>query len=173
MSLAEFLKNQNGRFELIHHKPAYTAEQLARIENIPSRQVAKPVVVEADGRFYLCVLPADRKIDFVSLQKHLKVKEVRLADEKQMAELFADSEIGAEAPFGNLYNLQTLMDKSLAKDKEITFLAGSHETSIHMSMDEYERLARPMILKFSYSSDAGRILDPYYFDPYVDIPYGM
>lgn len=173
MNIVEFLNHQDCRYELLHHKPAYTAEQLARIEKIPSRQVAKPVVVEADGRFYLCVLPADRKIDFVSLQKYLKVKQVRLADENQMAQLFADSEIGAEAPFGNLYNLPTLMDKTLAKDKEITFLAGSHETSIHMTMDEYERLARPMILKFSYPAETQKMLDPYYFDPYVDIPYGM
>jgi len=172
VNVIDFLNAQNCRYELIHHKPAYTAEQLARVEQIPKRQVAKCVVVEADGRFYLCVLPADRKIDFLALQKHLKVRQVRLADEKQMAGLFADSQVGAEAPFGNLYDLPTLMDKTLARDKEITFPAGSHETSIHMTMDEYQRLARPMVFKFSYSAEMKAMLDPY-FDPYVDPPFGM
>lgn len=173
MNVVDFLNEQKCRYEMVHHKPAYTAEQLARVENVPSRQVAKPVVVEADGIFYLCVLPADRKIDFMALQKHLKVKQVRLADEIQMARLFENSEIGAEVPFGNLYNLPTLMDKTLTKDKEITFLAGSHETSIHISMEDYQRLARPTVLKFSYRAWPRSTLDPFYFDPYVDAPFGM
>jgi Ala-tRNA(Pro) deacylase len=173
MNVVEYLNEQKCKYEMVHHKPAYTAEQLARVENVPRRQVAKPVVVEADGRFLLCVLPADRKIDFMALQKHLKVKQVRLADESQMARLFEDSQVGAEAPFGNIYNLPTLIDKTLTKDKEITFLAGTHETSIRMPVEEYLRLVRPTVLKFSYSPWPRTILDPFYFDPYVDIPFGM
>lgn len=173
MNVVDYLNEQKCRYEMVHHKPAYTAEQLARVENVPKRQVAKPVVVEADGIFYLCVLPADRKIDFMALQKHLKVKQVRLADETQMARLFENSEIGAEVPFGNLYNLPTLMDKALIKDKEITFLAGSHETSIHLSMEDYQRLARPTVLKFSYPAWPRSMLDPFYFDPYADAFFGL
>ena len=173
MTVLEYLNQQRCRYEITHHKPAYTAEQLARLEKVPSRQVAKSVVIEADGRFYLCVLPADRKIDFASLQRHLKTDSVRLADERQMQKLFADAEIGAEAPFGNLYELPTLMDKSLQKDKEIVFLADSHETSVHLSMKEYKRLAKPVILKFSYPAQLRQVLDPFYFDPYTDNPLGI
>ncbi len=168
MNVIDYLNQQQAKYEMVRHKPAYTAEQLSRVEGLPAPQVAKTVVVEADGRFYLCVLPADRKIDFVELQKHLHVQQVRLADEDQMALLFLDAEVGAEVPFGHLYNLPTLLDQSLLKDEEISFLAGQHDVSIHMKMEDYLRLAEPTILKFSYPADRERLLDPYFFDPYRD-----
>jgi Ala-tRNA(Pro) deacylase len=168
MKVIEYLNQQKTKYELVQHKPAYTAEQLSRVEHLPAPQVAKTVVVEADGRFYLCVLPADRKIDFVALQKHLNVNQVRLADEDQMALLFLDAEVGAEAPFGNLYHLPTLLDKSLLRDEIISFPAGKHDLSIHMKMQDYLQLVKPTVLKFSYSVQAERFCDPYFFDPYLD-----
>ncbi|HOQ05327.1 MAG TPA: YbaK/EbsC family protein [Anaerohalosphaeraceae bacterium] len=168
MNVIDYLNEQQTKYEVVQHKPAYTAEQLSRVEHLPAPQVAKTVVVEADGRFYLCVLPADRKIDFFALQKHLNANQVRLADEDQMALLFLDAEVGAEVPFGHLYNLPTLLDKALLRDKEISFLAGRHDVSVHMKMEDYLRLARPSVLKFSYPAQAERFLDPYFFDPYLD-----
>lgn len=168
MNVIDYLNQQQARYELVRHKPAYTAEQLSRVEKVPAPQVAKTVVVEADGRFFLCVLPADRKIDFLALQKHLNANQVRLADEEQMALLFLDAEVGAEAPFGNLYHLPMLLDKSLLRDKEISFPAGKHDVSIRMKMEDYLRLTEPTILKFSYPAQAERLLDPYFFDPYLD-----
>ncbi|HOT72833.1 MAG TPA: YbaK/EbsC family protein [Anaerohalosphaeraceae bacterium] len=171
MNLTEYLDTEQILYELVPHKPAYTAEQLARVENLPAPQIAKTVVVEADGRFFLCVLPADRKLDFLALQKHLKANQVRLVDEDQMALLFLDAEVGAEPPFGNLYNLPTLLDKSLAKNKEISFLAGTHNASIHMQIEDYLRLVQPTILKFSYPAQTERDLDPYFFDPFSNNPF--
>jgi len=127
MSVQEYLQQHHCGYRVTEHKPVFTAEQLAVVEHVSPRQVAKPVVVRCDGQYYLCVLPADRKIDFYAIGHHLKVKNVDLASEQEMKTLFTDSELGAEPPFGNLYNLPTLMDKTLAKDKEIVFQAGSHK----------------------------------------------
>lgn len=170
MTVLEFLKEQHCSYRVTEHKPAFTAEQLATIEHVSPRQVAKPVVIRSDGHYYLCVLPADRKIDLYAIQHHLKSKNVELACEHDMETLFADSELGAEPPFGNLYNLPTLMDKTLAKDKEIVFQAGSHEQSIWMSMDEYKKLTNPDIFSFSYPMSLDEIesmpFDPFFYDPY-------
>ncbi len=170
MTVLEFLKEKQCSYRVTEHKPAYTAEQLATIEHVPPRQVAKPVVVRCDGRNYLCVLPADRKIDLYAVQRHLKAKNVELASEHDMEALFADSELGAEPPFGNLYNLPTLMDKTLAKDKQIVFQGGSHEQSIWMSMDEYKKLTDPAVFSFSYPMALDEIesmpFDPFFYDPY-------
>ena len=170
MTVLEYLDEKRCHYRVTEHKPVYTADQLATVEHVPPRRVAKPVVVRADGRFYLCVLPADRRIDLYAVQKHLKAKNVRLASEYEMENLFADSEIGAEPPLGSLYDLPTLMDKKLAKDKRIVFQGGSHEKSIWMSMSEYRRLTNPTILPFSYPEVMDEIesmpFDPYYYDPY-------
>lgn len=172
MNIVKYLKEQRCDFRVTEHEPVFTASRLATVEHVPPRQVAKPVVVRADnGQFYLCVLPADRKISLYALQEHLNVEHVRLATEHEMETLFADVDVGAEPPLGHLYNLPTLMDRSLAKDKEIVFQAGTHERSVWMPMAEYKRLARPAILKFSYPAALEEIeslpLDPFFYDPFL------
>ena len=172
MTLTDYLNDQKCVYKMTDHKPVYTAEELAAAEHVPGGQVAKPVVIWADGRFYLCVLPADRRVDMYALQKHLKSQHVRLATEGEMAWLFDDAEIGAEAPVGHLYNLPTLMDKKLANDKEIVFQAGNHHQAIWMSMKEYKRLANPTIGSFSYPALFDE-LESMPFDPFFDDPYGL
>lgn len=170
MTVLEFLDEKHCDYRVTEHKPVYTAEQLATVEHVSPRKVAKPVVVRADGQYYLCVLPADRKIDLYAVQKHLEAKNVRLASEYEMEYLFGDSELGAEPPLGNLYDLPTLMDKKLAKDKQIVFQAGSHERAVWMSMSQYRRLTNPAVFAFSYPEAMDEFesmpFDPFFYDPY-------
>ena len=64
--------------------------------------------------------------------------------------MFPDCELGAEPPFGNLYDLPTVMDKTMEQDDHILFQAGSHEKAIRMSMADYRKLVAPKVLEFSY-----------------------
>lgn len=171
MRLLTYLDDNRCVYKVTEHKPVYTAGQLASVEHVPERQVAKPVVVCADGRFCLCVLTADRMVDLHAVQKHLKAKDVRLANEQEMETIFADAELGAEPPMGVLYNLPTLMDKKLSKDKEIVFQAGSHHQAVWISTKEYIKMANPTIGKFSRPSsfeelDSGP-WNPFFYGPYV------
>lgn len=152
MTVLEYLDQEKTHYRLTEHEPVYTARQLARIEKVQPEQVAKTVVIQADGKFYICVLPADRLIDFGALRKCLRSQHVSLATEAEMVKLFSDCEIGAEPPLGAHYNLPVLMDESLSRDKQIIFPAGAHTKSIWMEMDEYLRLVRPQILHFTLLS---------------------
>lgn len=172
MDILDYLKQKECSFKVSEHEPVFTASGLATIEHVPARQVAKPVIVRADtGRFYVCVLPADRKISLYALQQYLGIENVRLATEHEMEMLFPDVQIGAEPPVGGLYGLPTLMDRTLAKDKEIVFQAGSHQRAVWMPMAEYKRLAQPTVLKFSYPAVMEEIesmpLDPFFYDPFL------
>jgi Ala-tRNA(Pro) deacylase len=153
MAVLEYLEQEKTQFRVTQHEPVYTAKQLACVEKVRPEQVAKTVVVEADGEFYLCVLPADRRIDFRALRKYLGAKNAGLASEAEMVGLFGDSEIGAEPPFGVPYNLPVLMEESLSIDQQIVFLAGAHTKSIWMEMDEYLRLVKPQIMRFALLSE--------------------
>jgi len=145
MQIDEYLKQQGVAFERHEHPPAYTAQEVAAEEHVSGDMLAKAVVVHADGRFALCALPASFKVDLDKLAKALKAKSVRLADEQEMAKLFPDSEVGAEAPFGNLYDLPTVVDEHLAQDDEIVFQAGTHRHTIRMKYADYASLARPTV----------------------------
>ena len=150
MEVIKFLKKSGVKYEVTKHKPAFSAQEMAAVEHEPGKYVAKPVVVKADGKYVMCVLSACYKIDMGALKKQLGAKKVSLAEEKEMGKLFDDCDIGAEPPFGNLYDLPTIIDKALEKDDHITFQAGSHEKAIRMSMDDYRKLVNPQVLEFSY-----------------------
>ena len=123
---------------------------MAAAEHESGKYVAKPVIVKADGKYLMCVLSACYKIDFRALKEQLGATSIELAEEEQIAEMFPDCQIGAEPPFGNLYDLPTIMDRALLSDDYIIFQAGTHDTAIRMAMSDYRRLVAPGILDFSY-----------------------
>jgi Ala-tRNA(Pro) deacylase len=150
MRVIELLDKSAVRYEVTEHLPAFTAQQMAAAEHEPGKYVAKPVIVKADDKYIMCVLSACYKIDLGALKSQLGAKSVELAQEKEIGKIFDDCELGAEPPFGNLYDLPTIMDKTLEEDDHITFQAGTHEKAIRMSMDDYKKLVEPKVLEFSY-----------------------
>jgi Ala-tRNA(Pro) deacylase len=150
MRVIDFLDKEGVKYEATEHKPAFTAQHMAAEEHEPGRYVAKPVVVEADGKNIMCVLSACYKIDLRKLKSQLGAKSAELVNEDQMGKLFPDCELGAEPPFGNLYDMPTFIDKALEQDDHIMFQAGSHEKAVRMSMDDYRKLVAPTVLEFSY-----------------------
>ncbi len=150
MGVLDFLSKGGVKYEVTEHKPTFSAQQMAAVEHEPGRYVAKPVIVKADSEYIMCVLAASAKIDLGKLKKQLATKSVELAEEEEISKLFGDCELGAEPPFGNLYDLPTYMDKMLEDDDHIMFQAGSHEKAVRMSMADYRRLVKPKVIEFSY-----------------------
>jgi Ala-tRNA(Pro) deacylase len=150
MRITEYLDKMGIKYKVTEHRPTFTAQEMATEEHESGMCVAKPVIVRADGKYYMCVLPAPYKIDMDVLKSRLGAKDVELAEEKDMAKLFPDCALGAEPPFGNLYDLPTIMDKVMEADEHILFQAGSHEKAVRVSMADYKRLVKPKVLQFSY-----------------------
>jgi Ala-tRNA(Pro) deacylase len=148
MNLQSYLDEMGARYHLSRHDTAYTAQDLAHAEHVSGRRVIKPVVVEADGRFVLCALPACHKIDLNELRDQLDASHVRLAEEQKLRELFPDCELGAEPPIGRLFGMPTIMDESMLQDDRVVFQAGRHDSAVTMTMAEYRRLAQPEIAHF-------------------------
>jgi Ala-tRNA(Pro) deacylase len=148
MHLQSVLDQMGVKYRVSHHPTAYTAQMLAEAEHVPGRKVIKPVVVQADGEFVMCALPASYRVDMEELRDQLQASEVRLVEERRLCELFPDCELGAEPPIGRLYGMTTLMDESLIADDRVTFQAGTHEDAVTMSLAEYRRVAQPEVAHF-------------------------
>jgi len=149
MNVMEYLEASESTYEVRSHRPVFTAQQMAQEEHIHGMNVAKPVIVKADGLYYMCVLPACCKIDFDALKSVLEASEVFLVDEKELASLFPGCQIGAEPPFGSLYGLPTIMDERLNEDEFVVFQDGSHDEAIKLELSEYLRLESPRVYAFS------------------------
>ena len=152
MNLPSLLDELGVNYRLSRHDTTYTAQDLAAIEHVPGRKVIKPVVVQADGEFVMCALPACYRVDLGELKAQLQANEIRLADEQKLGELFPDCALGAVPPIGRLYGMTTLMDESLTADDRVTFQAGTHEDAVTMSLMEYRRVAQPEIAHFGRPS---------------------
>lgn len=148
--LKEYLDRNEIEYTTIEHSPAYTAQEVAASAHIPGRQLAKAVMLKIDGEMAMAVLPAAYRVNFDRLKKSLGASQVELATEKEFKELFPDCEAGATPPFGNLYGMEVIADKSLSDKVVIAFCAGSHTELIQLSYADFEELAKPRVIGFSF-----------------------
>ncbi|MCK5286567.1 MAG: YbaK/EbsC family protein [Thermodesulfovibrionia bacterium] len=147
--IKEFLDSNNIKYVTIKHSPAYTAQEIAASAHISGKELAKTVMVKINGKMTMAVLPATSKVDFNLLKKASGKEKVELAREEDFKDMFPECDIGAMPPFGNLYNVDVLVDKILTEDKEIAFNAGSHTELIKMTYKDFENLVKPKVVQLS------------------------
>ena len=147
--IKEFLDQNNIKYLSIKHSRAFTAQEIAASAHIHGKRIAKTVILKVDGKLIFTVLPATYKVDFEMLKEALGAENVRLANEQEFKDKCPGCEVGAMPPMGNLYNIQTYVAASLVEDEEIAFNAGTHTELIKMNYNDYEKLVKPKILRFS------------------------
>lgn len=147
--LKDYLNSQGIKYVTITHSQAYTANEIAEVAHIPGKELAKTVMVKIDGKMTMAVLPASYKVNFDLLKEASGASKVELANEKEFEDKFPGCEIGAMPPFGNIYEMEVFVDKSLSEDEEIAFNAGSHTELIRLSYKDFDRLVKPVVIKFS------------------------
>jgi len=147
--LIRYLDENNVKYITITHSQAFTAQQVAASAHIKGKEMAKTVMIKINGKMAMAVLPANYHVDFHLLKEITGIEDVVLAHESEFKDLFDDCETGAMPPFGNLYGLDVYVAQSLKEDEEIAFNAGTHSELIKMRYDDFERLVKPKILKFS------------------------
>lgn len=147
--LEAYLRQQNVPFEVQRHRTAYTAQEVAASEHIPSKMVAKSVMVFADGNMTMLVLPASYQVDLAQVHKLLGAEFVRMADEPEFANYFPDCEIGAMPPFGNLYDIPVYVDTHLTEDAYIVFPVGTYTETMSVRYQDFDRVVKPKVGPFS------------------------
>lgn len=144
--LTTYLDENDIKYVTVKHSRAFTAQEVAASAHIPGRNMAKPVMVKVDGDLKMVVLPSTHDLDFDAIKDSFNTTNVELASENEFEDLFPDSELGAMPPFGNLYDVDTIVSEALAGDVEIAFNAGSHSEVIKMDYRDYESLVEPEIM---------------------------
>jgi Ala-tRNA(Pro) deacylase len=147
--LKDYLEKNQVRYEGGVHEPVYTSQEIAASMHVPGKELAKVVMVKADGKMTMLVLSASYRVDTKKAKKVLKCKRLGISKEKNFEELFPDCEIGAMPPFGNLYDLEVWVDQVLAEDEFIVFQAGSHVETLKIKYNDYAQLVNPKVGDFS------------------------
>jgi Ala-tRNA(Pro) deacylase len=143
--LHELLDQHDITYERHTHERVVSAQRLAASEHVSGWQVAKPVLLWISGELAMAVVPAAAEVDLDKCTELLGHNRVRLATEDEFVATFADSEPGAEPPFGNLYGVPVFIDQSLRTQQRIVCRDGTHTSSITIAVADYERVVRPEI----------------------------
>lgn len=149
-SIEHFLTDQHLPYSVLHHRPAYTAQEEAAAAHVPGKRWAKTVACFADDRPILAVVPAPSLVDLDRLREVAGAREIRLANERDFERLYPECEIGAMPPLGPLYGQAVFVDRSLAGGDDIAFDAGSHSEAVKMRYDDFVRIVRPTVGEFGW-----------------------
>jgi Ala-tRNA(Pro) deacylase len=150
--LQRYLEEQQVDYQVQEHAEAYTAQEIAALEHVAGRRMAKVVMALAGTRLVMLVLPAPARVDLGRLAAELGESGVRLAHEEEFTPAFPDCDAGAMPPFGNLYGVPVYVDQALAEDQAIVFQAGTHRHTIQLAYDDFQRLVQPQLISISQAT---------------------
>ncbi len=152
--IQNYLQQQHVPFLRHWHPRAVTAQELAQALHVTGYRVAKSVIVMANNRLWICLISASETLDLEKVQEALGTSQARLATEDEFADRFPNCELGAEPPFGHLYEIPVLMDESLEVAEDLLLRAGSHEEALEVSVEDFIALESPRMASISHAHSA-------------------
>src|SRR5574341_1839569 len=141
--LKTFLDDHHVRYVVTTHSPAFTSQEIAASVHIRGKDLVKCVMLSGDGRHYMVAMTANQMLNLDWLKEALGLRTARLESEEDFRALFADCEVGAMPPFGNLYGIPVVVDAEVYEDDEIAFNGGTHTSVVKMALDDFESLVQP------------------------------
>lgn len=148
MKTTEILEKARVAYKSYPHPETFDAQHLAASLHVPGDNVAKTVLLRADGDhlYIVAVLPATQMLDLGRLSQAFGGADIRLATEIEIAEHCPGCEFGILPPFGSKFGMKTVVDESLAKHEDIFLQGNSHVEAIRLRYSDFERLERPLVV---------------------------
>jgi len=76
--LKEYLGKEGVAYEVTLHPARFTAQELAQVEHVPGRLIAKVVMVMADEKLVMVVVAGPSKVSLPAVKQTLGARHVRL-----------------------------------------------------------------------------------------------
>jgi Ala-tRNA(Pro) deacylase len=134
-----FLDSHELNYEILQHPHTSTSHQTADAAYIWQDQLAKSVLLEDENGYVMAVLPASYRVDIAALRRALG-RNLRLANEAELADLFGDCELGAVPPLGDAYGIEVVYDDHFKGLGVIYFEGGNHEDLVYVRGEDFMRI---------------------------------
>jgi Ala-tRNA(Pro) deacylase len=128
--LTRELSKKGIEYELVSHARTEHAADEAAALGVTEQKVGKTLILRSSDHFVRAVLPSSQRLDLRRVREHLGDRELRLATEDELAEVYSRFELGAVPPFGGPAGDRVLLDRRIAGLDQITFEAGTHVDSL-------------------------------------------
>ena len=126
-------------YDIIEHPRTSNSARTAQAAHVPGERIAKSVLLEDGDRYLMAVVPATHSVDIGALYRRFG-REIGLATEAQVAELFADCEPGAVPPLGHIYGIETILDEAFVDAEDVYFEGGDHRALVHVNGSDFLKL---------------------------------
>jgi Ala-tRNA(Pro) deacylase len=138
-SVQQCLAREGVDYDVIAHERTRDSNHSAQAAHIPGDRLAKCVMLADDNGYLMAVVPSTHKVDLGAMHRRLN-RELGLATDRELVELFKDCEPGALPPLGLAYGINAILDESLVDAPDIYFEAGDHRALVHMSGRDFLKL---------------------------------
>jgi len=134
-----YLDAKGVRYDVLPHPHSSSSLETARQVHVSADQLAKPVLLEDERGYVMAIVPASHRLDLPRLNQQLH-RELELAREREISDLFHDCDRGAMPALGSPYRVPTVYDDALSSAPEVYFEAGDHEDVVHLQGGDFLRL---------------------------------
>jgi len=138
--IINFLEKNKIKYELLSHRTVFTAHDKANTLRLPEKIIAKVLLIKADKERIFALLAANKRLCKKKFKKAINAKrkkeglkpakKIDFVKEAWMKRNMKDVDLGAMPPFGSLWKVETMADKSLMRQKEIVIPAGKYIFSV-------------------------------------------
>ena len=144
--IIKFLDSNKVKYEIIKHRTVYTAFDKAATLRVPPKIIGKTLVIKLEKSPALVLIPANKNLDKQKLKKIAKAKSIDFIKEAWMKKNLKGIKIGVVPPFGNLWKLQTFLDRGLAQNQKIIINGGDYTFSIKIKAGDMKKLIPDLVM---------------------------
>jgi len=147
--IVDLLEGGGAEYRIVEHPAEGRSAEIAKIRGNDPSQSLKAIVVAVRGggggrRMVMAVVPGNRRLDMKALCKAAGAQKGSFAPPDEVTAL-TGCVMGAVPPFSFWEELPVYADPLIRDHAEVCFNAARLDRSIFMDLDDYLRLASPVM----------------------------
>lgn len=135
-SIKHYLERYKISYHVFRHHRTKSLQEAAEALGVCHARFARAVVLGDKLGLLLVVLPLNSIINFEKLNQTTG-RDLRILSGSEMDKIYMDCEPCSHVPLGEPYGLSMMIDKRLKQVSEIYFEAGSHNSLVRLSGDDF------------------------------------
>ena len=130
---------------IVLESSARTAAEAAASLGCDVGAIVKSLILRKNDLFFLCLVSGDRRCSLNKLKKSSNVKDLSMANADKVKEITGFT-IGGVSPIGSKINLETLIDQSLNRFKNLYAAAGHPNAIFKISFFDLQKITSGKIM---------------------------
>ena len=145
-AVTTFLESEGVGYEVLEHRPTFSAAAEARASGAEPREAAKTLALHDRGGYRMAVIPATHRLDLHRTRELLGgTTHLRLATEEELERDFPMFDVGAMPPLGPMMPMPEIIDVHLLYMDRIVCAGGDHRHSLRIDPRDLVRVCEPRV----------------------------